>query len=294
MGMNNSLNQALVHHRGLISLRQHPSLRYVLRRAHHKGHLQRILPGIYCVAGQTLTVELRAHAAALADPDSVIGGEAAAALTWWPQVRVDAVQVTRHHQCAPAPGYCWRRGVLAPELTLTTGGMRLASPPLAVLDMIPRLGGRAIDEALRRRAVTLPELEGALALTPGRRGNLERAWLLQDSRDEPWSPPERLFHRHLRAARITGWVTNFRVDLGVRAAFLDVALPSLMLAFEIDGHTYHSSRTDFERDRERDAALAALGWQVVRLSAASVDDRDATMARVARIIAHRSRSFPGR
>ena len=51
-------------------------------------------------------------------------------------------------------------------------------PALTVLDLIPTLGGKPIDEALRRRAATLEQMWRALELTPDRRGNTLRRALL--------------------------------------------------------------------------------------------------------------------
>ncbi|SCX49014.1 Transcriptional regulator, AbiEi antitoxin, Type IV TA system [Klenkia marina] len=52
---------------------------------------------------------------------------------------------------------------------------------------------------------------------------------------------------------------------GVRAR-LDAAWPHLRVAVELDGHRFHSSRADRERDMRRDTALAAAGWVVLRFS----------------------------
>ena len=54
-------------------------------------------------------------------------------------------------------------------------------------------------------------------------------------------------------------------------AYLDLALPELLLDFEVDGYTHHGGSTAFERDRDRNSELAAGGWQVVNYSAAMVE-----------------------
>lgn len=38
------------------------------------------------------------------------------------------------------------------------------------------------------------------------------------------------------------------------------------LVIEVDGAEFHTSRTDFEEDRRRDALLSALGYRVLRFS----------------------------
>lgn len=45
---------------------------------------------------------------------------------------------------------------------------------------------------------------------------------------------------------------------------IDFASPSLRLAIELDGFTYHSSREQFAKDRERERYLIERGWKVIR------------------------------
>jgi very-short-patch-repair endonuclease len=47
---------------------------------------------------------------------------------------------------------------------------------------------------------------------------------------------------------------------------VDFSWPDHWLIVETDGHRDHGTRAAFERDRERDAALRALGWRVVRIT----------------------------
>ncbi|MFL5817513.1 MAG: endonuclease domain-containing protein [Conexibacter sp.] len=45
------------------------------------------------------------------------------------------------------------------------------------------------------------------------------------------------------------------------------------IAVELDGWASHHTRHAFERDRERDAALTAAGWRVVRFTYRQVTAR---------------------
>ena len=49
-------------------------------------------------------------------------------------------------------------------------------------------------------------------------------------------------------------------------ARVDLAYPEARLAIEVDGYRHHSGRRAFDRDRERDNELKALGWQVIRIT----------------------------
>jgi very-short-patch-repair endonuclease len=57
-----------------------------------------------------------------------------------------------------------------------------------------------------------------------------------------------------------------QVRVGKRTYYLDLAYETERVAVELDGRSYHSSSTQWERDIARDLALATVGWQTVRLS----------------------------
>lgn len=54
--------------------------------------------------------------------------------------------------------------------------------------------------------------------------------------------------------------------LGSRTVYLDVYAAAERVNFELDGGRWHTSAPDRERDLQRDAALAAQGILVVRLT----------------------------
>jgi very-short-patch-repair endonuclease len=61
------------------------------------------------------------------------------------------------------------------------------------------------------------------------------------------------------------------------------------LVAEVDGYAYHANRRAFERDRERDAALAAAGYTVLRLTWRQlVNTPEAVVARLAAVLAARA------
>ena len=75
----------------------------------------------------------------------------------------------------------------------------------------------------------------------------------------------------------------------------DFAIPSLMLAFEIDGGQWlkkggHTTGTGFEKDREKDLAAVLDGWTVVRFTPTMVKDGRAINA-VEILVANRQRSI---
>jgi very-short-patch-repair endonuclease len=206
------------------------------------------------------------------DPDAVITGAAAARLSFWPSLRCPTVDVAlRRRPRLRRPGFRFTERDIAPPLVADRRGARITIPALTALDLCPELGGDAIDEALRTGAARLVDVERALAMTPARPGNAVRRQLLDDSRDEPWSPAERRFHRLLRAAGLTGWRTNVRVHGDGWRHYIDVAFQSDRLAAEVDGREHHIDAVAFERDRRRQNRLVRAGWDVLRFTPTMID-----------------------
>ena len=59
---------------------------------------------------------------------------------------------------------------------------------------------------------------------------------------------------------------QYRVVLPGGPVFLDAAWPEVCLAVEFDGAAFHTDPVARQRDLRRDAALAALGWVVLRFT----------------------------
>ena len=83
---------------------------------------------------------------------------------------------------------------------------------------------------------------------------------------------------------------QYRVVLPDGPVRLDAAWPDVKLAVEFDGAAFHAGPEAWQRDLRRNAALAALGWVVLRFSYADVSERSAVfVAQVVRV--HRQRSI---
>ncbi|WP_306119824.1 MULTISPECIES: DUF559 domain-containing protein [unclassified Roseitalea] len=72
---------------------------------------------------------------------------------------------------------------------------------------------------------------------------------------------ERKLWRELRAHRLMG--LGFRRQMPISGVIVDFACPEHRLIVELDG-SQHGLDTELIRDRQRDARLNALGWQVLR------------------------------
>ena len=280
--MHEQLEQILAA-RGVIERRAWPGLRGAIGGALGRGELERVLPGCYVEAGASADWRRRALAACAHFDDAVISGEAAAALVFWPRCPVIVVEVTRANAVSNAPGFRWHRSSVPPQWVMTVGRLRVTRPAWTAVDLCARLGGQVLDEALRT-GVGLGDLWSAFHDLGPRPGAAARRALLTDSRDEPWSEGERLLHRLLRSAGLTGWRTNVAV-CGFR---LDVAWIRFKVAVEVDGYEFHSGRETFESDRLRDQQLQAQGWAVARVTWRQLDENpENVVATVRRILRRR-------
>lgn len=255
------LHAALHHNQGVLLLREHPELAAVIRSHTRRGMLIPVLPGTYtCPKPDLATLARAVHAW---DPDAVICGAAAAKLTFMADIRVPHLQVashrrpSRHHR-----GLRFQRRQVPVELTFCG----FSRPELTAIDLAAHDGGHAICEALRQRAATVESLGAALTAVPRRRGHRRRHRALAAAQHEPWSVAELQLHRILQRSQLPEWATNHPVKIDQERYYLDIAFPNMKLAIEIDGFGFHSNRTQFETDREKQNALVAQGWTILRFT----------------------------
>jgi very-short-patch-repair endonuclease len=256
--------RVLVRCDGVVARRAHPDLSGSMDAMVKSGELAAVLPGVYAPRDQTDDFRVKVAALRAWSPDGVLTGAAAARLTFWPSARVTRVSAAVGRRGSYA-GFRLETRKVPDELVLEQRGLRMTTPALTALDLCDQ-GTEAIDEVLRTGAASLTELWRALELTSGRRGNQKRLRDLLDSRDEPWSAAERLCHRLLREAGISGWHPNLPVWAGGHLYHLDVAFPEVGLVVEIDGRLHEDDPQIFERDRWRQNALVLDGWVVVRFT----------------------------
>ena len=264
--------ERILRSRGVIAPREHPELRGAIDWRVRTGHLKPMLPGVYAAAAAATSTPTRIAAVARWDPDAVLTHEAAASVSFWPEVPVPVVRCAVRHHRQPQPGYEFRRSRIPSELVWQYGPLNVTAPALTALDLCERLGGAAIDQALLSRSTTLDLMRQALALTSKRLGNPVRRELLLDSRDEPWSEAERDLHRLLRAEKIKGWKANEPIRVDGRKVYADIVFRRLRLIVEVDGWDFHRRRPVFEADRKRQNLLVLDGWRVLRVTAVMIRD----------------------
>jgi very-short-patch-repair endonuclease len=76
------------------------------------------------------------------------------------------------------------------------------------------------------------------------------------------------------------------VRLRGRIAYIDVAFPEQKVAVEVDGRTAHGPWSDrFDDDRERQNALVAAGWRVLRFTWTHLQDPGYVRAQIVQFLA---------
>jgi hypothetical protein len=164
-------------------------------------------------------------------------------------------------------------------IVVRAGGLPATTPARSLLDTwgdahraramrgFASVAREACLRATREGVVTPAELMAELGLRPelpGRASLVELVGLIEGGCQSeleifgvrnvlavPGLPPCRQQHR---------------LVLPNGTVFLDAAWPEVKLAVELDGAAFHGSAEARERDLRRDAALAALGWVVLRFS----------------------------
>lgn len=256
------------------------------------GRLHRVHRGVYLVGHPAPAPLAKEVAAVLAcGPDAVLSHRSAAAL--WRLLPTDGghVDVTvlgrrrgRHAGVrVHRPRHLDESATCLRERIPTTTAVRTLLDLAEVVD--ERELERALNEAFVLRVATERKLRDLIAASPGRHG----ARPLADALDRSHGPSltrseaERRLLELLRAGGLPRPETNVALDVYE----VDALWREQRLVLEIDGYAFHRTRAAFERDRERDARLQALGFRVLRITWRQIAERpEALLVRLAQVLAH--------
>jgi len=267
--------------------------RHDLERLRRRGHLATLRRGVHAVAGAPATREQAILAAVLAaGPGALASHTTAAWLHHLGGMREPALEViTPRVVRARHAGVIVHRGA---ELQSDTT-QRLLIPATSVARVVVDLSarhdaavlGRMVDDALRRRILTLGGLKLCIARLyrgPGRRPTVVHEVLRK--RLPGYEPGDSDFEVHvhelLETAGECGFVRQHRVRLDGRRYSLDLAHPALRVDVETDGWDAHKTRSAFDGDRVRANALVASGWTVLRFTWTMSDDEIVAAVRATR------------
>jgi very-short-patch-repair endonuclease len=239
-----------------------------------RGWLRRIHRGVYAVGA--LESELTAPTAALAayGRQAVLSHRTAA--TIWgllPARAGDPIDVTLlNANRRSRPGVRVHRAQTAD--TRRRHGLRLTSPAQTLADLEEDVE-RAYNEALVLGLTTHQEVRRHASRSPALRDLVEEAPGMTRSRME----------RELRKLVDRAGLPAPQSNVRVAGCEVDLYWPAHRLVVEFDGWSTHSSRTAFESDRLKDAALQLAGERVLRVTGRQLEGRqEAVVARLATAI----------
>ena len=252
-----------------------------------------IRPTIYAAAGAPATWEQAVLAAVLAGGEGVAASHGTAArLRQLKRVLDDGIEVVsplgRHKRLDGVVGH--RSGALFESDLTVYRSIPTTTVARTLVDVSGRLSerhlGQAIDDALRRRLLQLEDLRrtaGRLGSAPGR--SMQKVQAALALRIPGYDPLDSTLEiRALRAFAASGLPLpreQFPIVLDGIPCHLDLAYPEARLCIELDGFEWHRTRSAFDDDRRRDAALIKIGWIVIRLTASMTDEEMVAVVRAA-------------
>ena len=267
---------------GLVTLAQlieqgtTPRMVEVRRRT---GFLHPVHRGVYAVGHRPITDEARWHAAVLACGDGALLSHRSAAAMW--RVResstpfVDVTAPTRRGY--GKPGITVHRATtLAPIDHDVCHGVPVTSVARTMIDLATVVSESSLEYAIHRaearRMLTPADLHEILARLPRKKGTAPVRAIVGaphhdlDARTRgPW---ERRFLAVCRAHEIPEPRVNEWIALDIPAGGLEVdfSWPLRALVVEVDEEASHRTLRARRNDPERDRALRAAGWRVVRIA----------------------------
>ncbi len=242
-------------------------------------------PGVYLVAGSPSGWERDLWVAHLwAGTDTAISHRAAAA-AWGLAARpreIDVCYLGEKRKGCPGIKTHYTRLWLPGDIC-ERDGLTLTSPTRTMIDIAGIKGfplSTALDEALRRKLVSIPRLEMRLDRISrrGRRGVPELWHLLQKLKQgsrRPRSELERRFFECLVAAGLPRPIREHRIEWEGKRFYLDFAFPYAKIAVEADSYEWHTDPSAWKRDLGKRNAAAALGWTLLHSTWADLADRNA-------------------
>jgi predicted transcriptional regulator of viral defense system len=244
-----------------------------VRRRARAGRLHRLHRGVYAVGHVVLKREGRWLAAVLACGDGAVLSHRSAAAHWGLlQTQATRIDVTtprrRAGDAAIRPD--GSRSLIACDTT-THQGIPATSVPRTLLDIAatvrPDRLERALAQAQRLDLYDHRAIEDLLARANGHRGT---GALAKATAGEPQLTRSELEARVLKLVRDAGLpqpqANSLLTARDHPRLEVDLHWPAHRLIVELDGYETHRTRAAFEADRQRDAALTADGYRVVRFT----------------------------
>jgi very-short-patch-repair endonuclease len=240
------------------------------------GRWEIVRPAVYGVRGHPPTWHQQVMSACLwAGAGAVASHHSAARLWGMPGLESDHVEISTISNMRWKGGgvTVHRVAGLVPADVGEIAAVPVTAAPRTLVDIAGQIDETrleiALDDALRRRLVSVPRMRWTLERLGGKgRAGTAALRKLLEARRPGLPPPESALEtrlaRLLRSAGLPEPLRQHRIRHGSKVvARVDFAYPEVRLAIEVDGYRYHTGKQDWLRDVRRRTELAALGWTVL-------------------------------
>lgn len=242
-----------------------------LSRMLRSGQVAPVRRGVYRVCGASPSWRSAAMAAHLAAGGETVLSHTSAGVLW-------GILEYRAHRGSielTGPGYsrlegvAYHRHALGSHERTVRDGIPVTTPARTLLDLSERFEteqfGRLIDDALRRRLVSLQGLRSLADDHAGRgRRRLRTVRAALADRLSGYDPGANKWEQKMdRLWDVWGLPPakrQYTIDAGGHIYIPDRAIVDLKVAVDWNGYEYHGSRSGFDHDSRRRAELAAAGW----------------------------------
>jgi very-short-patch-repair endonuclease len=256
-----------------------------------RRELIELLPGVYSPRPVPQSLE-QLHWAAVLWSGGTLSHRSAA--PWWrvpvPGASIAHVTVADRRFRGKVPGVRVHRVELDSQAVTWCSGLPVTTRQRTVVDLL-RTEKYSAARDLRDRALQLGWIdEQTIARSIdeqlGRTGNPQLRRLRSEVVAGAQAESERILHGILRRAGLEGWMPQYRVRVGGRVRYIDVAFPELRIAIEVDGRSAHGDWSGrFDDDRERQNDLIAAGWHVLRFTWRHLQDPAYVISRIMQLAA---------
>ena len=261
------------------------------------GRLHVVHLGVYAVGHPVLAPGALLLAAVLAcGPAAVLSHRSAAELWNLLEVRKGfAIQVTvpGHAIEGPKGIYVHKTASLSRWEYDEVDGIPVTSAARTVFDLASQATQGEIEAAYERGLIekhyTRDDMIKMAMRHKGRRGITKVRRLID--RDAPPSITIREAHRMLLELIRSSSLPHPKTEVPIGRYRADILWPETKLIVEMDSTKWHNSPGRVERDKRRDAELAALGYQTIRVTWNDLTKEPvATISRIAAVYATRAGS----
>jgi very-short-patch-repair endonuclease len=277
-GIDGEIAELAVRQHGVVARRQLLKRGLHPRSIEHRircGRLHPLHRGIYAVGHPRPPREGRWLAAVIAGgPVALLSHQSAAALWGIRQTSRTRIDVSRPSGGRRTAAIQFHRSSVARDERTTKDGIPVTTVARTLFDLAAVTTTRAVERAINEAEVLhlWDELALAHLLTryprrPGARP-LRRALA---SRAAGASVTRSELEERFLALLAREQLPRPKVNATVGGYEVDFSWESQRVVAELDGRAAHATAAAFERDRERDRALQAAGWRVIRITWRQLD-----------------------